>query len=74
MNTMTDYDAGWTKWNELYEVETLEYPLDHPRADSREFRRGFDAAARADGHTYSRVSGDYVPGGEFENDDLEPTC
>jgi hypothetical protein len=75
--TDTAYDAGRAAWRALFNSgDTLEFP-ENPFGDewgnpvAKAFRKGFDAAARKSGYTYSNVDGLYCIGGEFETDEFE---
>jgi len=72
------FEAGRRAWREVFadqENSPLEFPS-NPYGDewnnppAQAFRSGFDAAARTDGYTYSRVDGEYHEGGERETDDF----
>lgn len=78
----TPYEAGRVFWQELSRGDSAEYGLEFPKSNpfgdeygskaARDFRRGFEDAARKDGFTYSRVTGEYCEGGERETDDFTP--
>jgi hypothetical protein len=71
------FEAGRTAWRALdLNRDVLEFPRVNPYGDeygnpiAKAFRSGFDAAARRDGYTYSRVTGEYCEGGEDETDEF----
>jgi len=75
------FEDGKAEWRALYVTcDILEFPSTNPYGDeygnsaAQAFRRGFDAAAREDGYTYSRIDGEYHEGGEYETDEFpEPS-
>jgi hypothetical protein len=71
--------AGRQAWRDVFASGSdgaLEFPRENPYGDewdnppAQAFRRGFDAAAREDGYTYSRIDGEYHEGGEYETDEF----
>jgi hypothetical protein len=80
--TSSAYAHGATAWRvALADDSAPEFPAnpyegeyppgdEHGTAAARDFRRGFDDAARRDGYTYSRVTGEYCEGGEHETDEF----
>lgn len=70
------FQAGRDAWNEFdLDADVLEFPKENPfgdefdNAQARDFRKGFNAAARQDGYSYSRVTGEYCESGEGETDE-----
>jgi len=71
------FEAGRAAWRALDLIADILVLPENPYGDEWEnplaqsFRAGFEAAARRDGYTYSRVDGMYTEGGEFETDEFE---
>jgi hypothetical protein len=70
------FEAGRSAWRQLdIYTDILELPKntygdEYQNPIAQAFRCGFNAAARKDGYTYSRVTGEYCEGGEVETDDF----